>query len=204
MPPPLCLAQAEFSDRYDAYAPPVGLDMAGHDTFLMGPKAVILDSFIVDLLHVDTSAQTFRLKLLLNMDWEDDGIIEPEFKAKRNLGRTGSSKKQVQRGSMESICSTTTNGIDDAYRTGKYVLKQTYRDENLPLASENNYPEGSVAMANSGPNTNGSQFFLVYKDTTLGPNYTLWGKIVSGLEIVTKLAYPDEKKLISRSKDLLS
>ncbi|MFZ9922267.1 MAG: peptidylprolyl isomerase, partial [Candidatus Nanopelagicaceae bacterium] len=55
-----------------------------------------------------------------------------------------------------------------------------YRDENLPLAAENNYPAGSVAMANSGPNTNGSQFFLVYKDTTLGPNYTLWGKIVSG------------------------
>eukprot|EP00573_Skeletonema_grethae_P010266 CAMPEP_0201692566 /NCGR_PEP_ID=MMETSP0578-20130828/5422_1 /ASSEMBLY_ACC=CAM_ASM_000663 /TAXON_ID=267565 /ORGANISM="Skeletonema grethea, Strain CCMP 1804" /LENGTH=97 /DNA_ID=CAMNT_0048177969 /DNA_START=56 /DNA_END=346 /DNA_ORIENTATION=- len=62
----------EFSDRYDAHAPPVGLDMGGHDTFIMGPKTVILDSFIVDLLHVDTSAQTFRLKLLLNMDWEDD------------------------------------------------------------------------------------------------------------------------------------
>jgi len=56
------------------------------------------------------------------------------------------------------------------------------------LAAENNYPEGSVAMANSGPNTNGSQFFLVYKDTTLGPNYTLWGKIVSGLEIVKYIA----------------
>ena len=63
-----------------------------------------------------------------------------------------------------------------------------YRDENLPLAAENNYPAGSVAMANSGPNTNGSQFFLVYKDTTLGPNYTLWGKIVSGLEIVRYIA----------------
>jgi peptidyl-prolyl cis-trans isomerase B (cyclophilin B) len=63
-----------------------------------------------------------------------------------------------------------------------------YRDENLPLAAENNYPAGSVAMANSGPNTNGSQFFLVYKDTTLGPNYTLWGKIVSGLEIVKYIA----------------
>ena len=77
------ISQAEFSDRYDTHAPPVGLDMAGHDTFLMGPKVVILDSFIVDLLHVDTSAQTFRLKLLLNMDWEDDGTIEPEVKFKR-------------------------------------------------------------------------------------------------------------------------
>ena len=83
----------------------------------------------------------------------------------------------------------TTDGIfvlqcGDPTATGSGGPTFRYRDENLPRASENNYPEGSVAMANSGPNTNGSQFFLVYKDTTLGPNYTLWGKIVSGLEIV--------------------
>jgi len=76
----------------------------------------------------------------------------------------------------------------DPTATGSGGPTFRYRDENLPLAAENNYPEGSVAMANSGPNTNGSQFFLVYKDTTLGPNYTLWGKIVSGLEIVKYIA----------------
>ena len=43
-------------------------------------------------------------------------------------------------------------------------------------------------MANSGPNTNGSQFFLVYADTTLGANYTLWGKITKGLDIVKSIA----------------
>lgn len=87
----------------------------------------------------------------------------------------------------------TTEGIfvlqcGDPTATGSGGPTFRYRDENLPLASENNYPEGSVAMANSGPNTNGSQFFLVFKDTTLGPNYTLWGKIVSGLEIVKYIA----------------
>lgn len=87
----------------------------------------------------------------------------------------------------------TTEGIfvlqcGDPTATGSGGPTFRYRDENLPLAAENNYPEGSVAMANSGPNTNGSQFFLVYKDTTLGPNYTLWGKIVSGLEIVKHIA----------------
>jgi peptidyl-prolyl cis-trans isomerase B (cyclophilin B) len=42
-----------------------------------------------------------------------------------------------------------------------------------------------VAMANSGePDSNGSQFFLVYKDTTLPPDYTPFGKIVSGLNIL--------------------
>ena len=46
-----------------------------------------------------------------------------------------------------------------------------------------------VAMANSGsPGTNGSQFFLVYEDTTLGPNYTIWGEITSGLEILEYIA----------------
>lgn len=63
-----------------------------------------------------------------------------------------------------------------------------YRDENLPAKGADNYPEGIVAMANSGPNTNGSQFFLVYDNTTLGPNYTIWGRIISGLEIVKYIA----------------
>jgi peptidyl-prolyl cis-trans isomerase B (cyclophilin B) len=62
-----------------------------------------------------------------------------------------------------------------------------YVDENLPKASGINYPAGTVAMANSGPKTNGSQFFLVYQDTTLGPNYTIWGKITKGLDLVQKV-----------------
>lgn len=63
-----------------------------------------------------------------------------------------------------------------------------YLDENLPKNEVNNYPAGTVAMANSGPGTNGSQFFLVYKDTTLGPNYTIWGKITKGLDVVQYVA----------------
>jgi peptidyl-prolyl cis-trans isomerase B (cyclophilin B) len=61
-------------------------------------------------------------------------------------------------------------------------------DENLPEPIENNYPAGTVAMANAGPGTSGSQFFLVYQDTTLGPDYTIWGTITSGLEIVQTIA----------------
>ena len=62
-----------------------------------------------------------------------------------------------------------------------------YVDENLPKAGAKNYPAGTVAMANSGPKTNGSQFFLVYQDTQLGPNYTIWGKITKGLDLVQKI-----------------
>ncbi len=61
-------------------------------------------------------------------------------------------------------------------------------DENLPAAAANNYPAGTVAMANAGPNTNGSQFFLVYENTTLSPNYTVWGTVTSGLDVVQRVA----------------
>jgi peptidyl-prolyl cis-trans isomerase B (cyclophilin B) len=61
-------------------------------------------------------------------------------------------------------------------------------DENLPEGNENNYPAGTIAMANAGPGTGGSQFFIVYQDTTLGPNYTIFGKVLQGLDLVKKIA----------------
>lgn len=63
-----------------------------------------------------------------------------------------------------------------------------YADENLPKKGANNYPAGTLAMANSGKNTNGSQFFLVYGNTTLGPDYTIWGTITTGLPLLKKIA----------------
>jgi peptidyl-prolyl cis-trans isomerase B (cyclophilin B) len=62
-----------------------------------------------------------------------------------------------------------------------------YKDENLPTKKILTYPAGTVAMANSGPNTNGSQFFLVYKDTTLPPSYTIWGTIKTGLPLLLRI-----------------
>ena len=50
------------------------------------------------------------------------------------------------------------------------------------------YPAGTVAMANAGPDTNGSQFFLVYADSQLPPKYTVFGKITGGLGVLTTLA----------------
>ena len=46
------------------------------------------------------------------------------------------------------------------------------------------YAKGVVAMANSGPNTNGSQFFIMLKDTPLPHNYTIFGKVLSGQDVV--------------------
>lgn len=51
------------------------------------------------------------------------------------------------------------------------------------------YPRGTLAMANAGPGTNGSQFFLVYKDSQLPPQYTVFGKIQDdGLATLDKIA----------------
>jgi len=93
-----------------------------------------------------------------------------------------------------SLCHRlTTQGLyvlqcGDPTATGGGGPNFTYRDENLPAEGLNNYPAGTVAMANSGPGTNGSQFFLVFADTTLGANYTIWGTITQGLDIVKGIA----------------
>ncbi|KJX75670.1 peptidylprolyl isomerase [Mycobacterium lepromatosis] len=51
------------------------------------------------------------------------------------------------------------------------------------------YPRGTLAMANAGPNTNGSQFFLVYQDSQLPPEYTVFGTIqADGLATLDKIA----------------
>lgn len=87
----------------------------------------------------------------------------------------------------------TTSGLyvlqcGDPTGTGTGGPGYQFADENLPKQNENNYPAGTIAMANSGPGTNGSQFFIVYEDTTLGANYTIFGHVIQGLDIVTRLA----------------
>lgn len=64
-----------------------------------------------------------------------------------------------------------------------------FTDENLPTdVAGVNYPTATVAMANSGANTNGSQFFIVFGDTTLNASYSIFGKVTKGLDIVQAIA----------------
>ncbi len=53
------------------------------------------------------------------------------------------------------------------------------------------YVKGIVAMANSGPNTNGSQFFILKQDYPLPPKYTIFGQVISGQEVVDQLVVGD-------------
>jgi peptidyl-prolyl cis-trans isomerase B (cyclophilin B) len=93
----------------------------------------------------------------------------------------------------------TTSGIyvlqcGDPTGTGSGGPGYKFQDENLSAfgppssAGTVTYPAGTVAMANSGPDTNGSQFFLVYKDSPLPPSYTPFGKITGGLDVLTTIA----------------
>ncbi|GGN67220.1 peptidylprolyl isomerase [Nocardia rhizosphaerihabitans] len=84
----------------------------------------------------------------------------------------------------------TTQGIyvlqcGDPTATGMGGPGYKFGDENLAGAV---YPAGTVAMANAGPGTNGSQFFLVYRDTQLPPSYTPFGRITEGMDALTTIA----------------
>jgi peptidyl-prolyl cis-trans isomerase B (cyclophilin B) len=82
----------------------------------------------------------------------------------------------------------------DPTGTGSGGPGYQFQDENLNYfgaagsSGTVTYKAGTVAMANSGPGTNGSQFFLVYKDSPLGPNYTPFGTITKGLDILQSIA----------------
>ena len=61
-----------------------------------------------------------------------------------------------------------------------------YNFADEPFTGE--YSRGTVAMANSGPNTNGSQFFIMHQDNPLPKNYVIFGKVIAGMETVDKIA----------------
>ncbi|MBP9690995.1 peptidylprolyl isomerase [Candidatus Woesebacteria bacterium] len=59
------------------------------------------------------------------------------------------------------------------------------------------YSRGTVAMANSGPNTNGSQFFIMHKDNPLPPNYVIFGNVTEGLDVVDTIATAEVRQSMS-------
>lgn len=61
-----------------------------------------------------------------------------------------------------------------------------YQFKDEPIEGE--YTRGIVAMANAGPNTNGSQFFIMHQDNPLPKNYVIFGKVVAGLDVLDKIA----------------
>ena len=77
-------------------------------------------------------------------------------------------------------------------RGGESAWGGTFDDEiqrESPLYQRGlGYKRGIVAMANRGPNTNTSQFFIIHQDHPMAPNYTIFGQVKQGMEVVDALA----------------
>jgi len=61
-------------------------------------------------------------------------------------------------------------------------------DDELSAARNRGYERGTLAMANAGPNTNGSQFFICLDDVGLPPQYAVFGEVTSGMDVVDAIA----------------
>lgn len=72
---------------------------------------------------------------------------------------------------------------------GQSAFGKAFADELNPATAsfKAGYVKGVLAMANSGPNTNGSQFFIMLADNQLLPNYTIFGKVIAGQDVVDKI-----------------
>lgn len=70
-----------------------------------------------------------------------------------------------------------------------------YKFEDEPVMKK--YTKGIVAMANSGPDTNGSQFFIMLADTPLPPAYTIFGNVIKGQDVVDEIKVGDVMKKVT-------
>ena len=75
-------------------------------------------------------------------------------------------------------------------RGGESAWGGRFNDEINPSSAvyQRGYKAGTIAMANAGPNTNGSQFFIMHVDYPLPPNYTIFGRVTSGQDVVDTIA----------------
>ena len=73
---------------------------------------------------------------------------------------------------------------------GESAWGGTFEDEIKPDSPtyRDGYRRGIIAMANAGPNTNGSQFFIMHADYPLSPNYVIFARVTKGMEVVDALA----------------
>ncbi len=75
-------------------------------------------------------------------------------------------------------------------RGGESAWGGRFNDEIDPKSAvyQTGYKAGTMAMANAGQNTNGSQFFIMHVDYQLAPNYTIFGRLTEGQEVVHSIA----------------
>ena len=122
----------------------------------------------VELLESDAPKTTENFITLAERGYYD-GIIF--HRVIRNFMIQGGDPTGTGRGGQSAWGGRFNDEIDstsDVYKTG--------------------YKAGTMAMANAGPNTNGSQFFIMHVDYPLPPSYTIFGRVIEGQEVVNAIA----------------
>jgi len=132
--------------------------------------ATELGDIEIDLFTTDAPKASQNFVDLANKGYYDDVVFHrviPGFVAQGGDGQFGK-KSSLERG-----------------RVGKGGPGYTFEDE--PVNGD--YERGAVAMANAGPNTNGSQFFIVHQNLTgrLPKSYTLFGQVTKGMDVVDQI-----------------
>jgi peptidyl-prolyl cis-trans isomerase B (cyclophilin B) len=185
----------------DASAPATGAASAAAPTTAASPTATPNDGLKCTTPPAkSTTPQSYKTEPALTIDTKVDytatittncGVIKAELYASKAPHTVNSFVFLASKGYFTNTpCHRlTTSGIfvlqcGDPTGSGSGTPGYSFKDENLKGAT---YGAGVLAMANSGANTNGSQFFINYKDSTLAPSYTPFGKITQGLDIVAKI-----------------
>ncbi|WP_344079402.1 peptidylprolyl isomerase [Luedemannella helvata] len=111
--------------------------------------------------------------------WSFHYLGEKKFFNDSTCHRLTSAGPEASIGILQCGDPTSTGGGGPAY---------VYGDENLEAQADQVYERGVVAMANAGPNTNGSQFFINFKDGALSNAYTPFGVVTKGMDIIDTIA----------------
>ena len=132
--------------------------------------ATELGDIEIELFTTDAPKASQNFVDLANKGYYDDVVFHrviPGFVAQGGDGQFGK-KASLERG-----------------RVGTGGPGDTFDDE--PVKGE--YERGAVAMANAGPNTNGSQFFIIHQNLTgrLPKSYTLFGQVTKGMDVVDQI-----------------
>jgi cyclophilin family peptidyl-prolyl cis-trans isomerase len=142
------------------------------------PPAMLIDKTKSYIASMETSLGSFKIKLLA----QDSPLTVNNFVF---LSREGYYNNVIFHRIMKTFMIQT----GDQTGTGSGTPGYKFEDE---LPPKHSYDPGIVAMANSGPNTNGSQFFICTGSEAANlnnyPNYTEFGRVIEGMDIVQKIA----------------
>ena len=125
----------------------------------------------------------------------NEGVIKVEMDLSKTPCTSASLAYLASKGFYDnSSCHRLVDGIyalqcGDPSGTGSGGATYSFGNENLPTGKLPTYHAGDVAMANTGqPDSNGSQFFFIYDNSQLQADYSLWGHVIEGFDIVKKVA----------------